>query len=527
MINGTGFDGSPKRKYQVFISSTFDDLKEHRQQATLGIVKVGHMPIALENYTPECEAAFKVIEDAIDDCQFYVVILGHRYGSIPAGKKKSYTELELDEAERSGLKVLAFVMDKDIAMKERQKLTRKTKAGAQEKDSEGKYYAFRERLQDPHSYFHRPFAQPDEIREELSIYFSREHDVAGYIREPKDRDDANLLEISTKNEIIREVVKRLGQFEKVDPRFGVSVEKKQAMARAFISLHGDHIENEYHRVFFESGSTISYLAKELSGKLPKTRKSPSIDIELDSKPGPIVYTNNAFAYLYLWLCAGVMCHPEPEGPPDEHYAGMYGTLTNRHRMPDYSSPPLEKYDPEAPGIIERLKEDIFGNSWQKENSIILAAASGLQISNDLTATCGEDFEDEFTNEEILKKLRKCRGFHVGSYENKLFKRCLYLTGIPTVVFIHDKKIDCPVRVGVCHFLFDTGIPWTKFIRSYPLSIWVACQGKTYKDVKSNLETNMKAGDWSFTIYDEAGIYPIVIGHNAPFRDACKRIGIEL
>lgn len=107
------------RKYQVFISSTFSDLKDHRTAAILGIVKARHMPIALENYPPDGEAKIKVIHEAIAECQFYVIILGCRYGTVPAGQKageeKSYVEIELDYAQRQGLKVLAFVMDMNLA----------------------------------------------------------------------------------------------------------------------------------------------------------------------------------------------------------------------------------------------------------------------------------------------------------------------------------------------------------------------------------------------------------------------------
>ncbi len=71
---GPIYSPPPERKYQVFLSSTFVDLAEHRREAALGIVKARHIPIALENYSPDTESKRDVIRGAIDDCQYYVSV---------------------------------------------------------------------------------------------------------------------------------------------------------------------------------------------------------------------------------------------------------------------------------------------------------------------------------------------------------------------------------------------------------------------------------------------------------------------
>lgn len=385
-----------------------------------------------------------------------------------------------------------------------------------------KYLALRDRLiSGIDGTFHKPFTKPDDIWPELFAFFSQQHDARGYILEPKDTSDANILQIYASNEIVRDVVQRLGQFEYVDPRLSVSPEKKQALAQAFLQRHGDHIEQTYRTVFFESGCTVNYVAKYLSGVLPKKGMSHNI------KRYPLVLTNNAFAYLYLWLCSGVMCHPEPDGPPDQKYGGMYGPLTNRDRVPDYTLPELREYDPDALTLIENLQSDMFGRIDGSEHSILLAAASGLQISDDITAVEARDPKLPYTREKILNQLQQCRGFHVGSYQNKLFKRCLYLSRTPAVVFLHDDKIDCPIQVGKCHFLFDRGETWESFIENHPVSIWVACKQSNYENVNEKLKSNLKLGDWSFKVYGDSTIYPIVIAHNAAFIDACTKISINI
>jgi len=522
--------GEIRRKYQVFISSTFKDLEDHRQEAITGIVKAGHIPIALENFTPSIYSKKEVIYQAIEDCQFYVLILGHRYGTIPGGQgvakeEKSYIEIELDHAESKGRKVLAFLMDENLAMESRRKLD-----PLQDKDelaNTPKYFALRSRLTDSlKTNFHSIFEKARDIREELRVYFTKDHDIPGLIPELESGTDVNtILRISIGNPILREIVKRLGTFKSIEPRFVVAKEKKDALAKAFLELHGDDVQNRYHEIFFESGSTVAYLAKELSEKLPtSTTGIDKIDFQH-------VFTNNAFAYLYLWLCSDVLCRPEPEGRLDDKYGGMYGPLTGRNMSPDYSLPPLEESDPEGVKIIEKLSKDIFSESDKdKKSAIILAAASGLQIGDSIDAKYYNEQNDTTSpipvDEETLKLLKGCRGFHVGSYRNRLFKRCYYLTGIPTVVFVHDEKIDCPILVRKCHFLFDKGKTWENFSESYPLSIWTVCEGKTHKSVFEKLKTYMGRGGWKFVVYGECSLHPIVIGHNESFRKACGKIGVK-
>jgi hypothetical protein len=71
-------DVSPKasdRRYQIFISSTFEDLRAERKAAVEAVFERGHIPIALENFSPSNESDLQVIKSAMKDCQVYVAIL--------------------------------------------------------------------------------------------------------------------------------------------------------------------------------------------------------------------------------------------------------------------------------------------------------------------------------------------------------------------------------------------------------------------------------------------------------------------
>jgi hypothetical protein len=317
----------------------------------------------------------------------------------------------------------------------------------------------------------------------------------------------------------------LNSFEGLEPKLSIAKEKKQIMAHAFAQLHGDDI-TKYKEIFLESGSTVAEIARELSSTLPKTAG-------LHGKNTPRVMTNNALAYLYLWLCAGVMCEPAPEGPPDPRYGGMYGPLTGRSRKPDYKAP-LSEYDPGGKNIVETMSLQLFGNT-DKKKSLILAAASGLQLSNEINAVFPIEEgqmksrmpERQYTDPAILNQLQNnCRGFHVGSYENHLFKRVLYSSEIPMIVFIHDSKIDCPIEVGRCHFMFDSDMPWDTFLKDRPLSIWVACDKSTCETIYKKASECLDKKAWITSVYAESTDFPIVISHNNIFRDASKEIGIQ-
>jgi hypothetical protein len=334
---------------------------------------------------------------------------------------------------------------------------------------------------------------------------------------------SNWLRVRSNNDIVREVFARLNSFEALESKLTIATAKKAAMARAFVEVHGDDM-GKFEEIFLESGSTIAELARLLANKLP------TADWPTRSKPR--VKTNNAFAYLYLWLCANVMCEPVPDGPPDTTYGGMYGALTKRMRAPDYKSP-LSDYDKAGLEIVRSMAAKIFSIP-KRDRTLILGAASGLQTSDRIDAIHPrrhpdgtEQASEPYTNSEILKQLKKnCRGFHVGGYENHLFKRSLYLTGAPTVVFIHDTKLNCPIEVSRCHFVSDADLPWSSFARDYPLSLWIACERRTYKGVQADLAAHLRSGGWVSYVYNEASDTPIVIAHNKRFRKSCEIAGVR-
>ena len=96
------------KRYQVFVSSTYADLKEERSKVIQTLMEMDCIPSGMELFPAADEEQMQFIKKIIDDCDYYVLIIGGRYGSTsPEGI--SYTEQEYDYAVNKSLKVVAFI----------------------------------------------------------------------------------------------------------------------------------------------------------------------------------------------------------------------------------------------------------------------------------------------------------------------------------------------------------------------------------------------------------------------------------
>ena len=105
-----------EKKYQIFVSSTYDDLKDARAKVIETILKLYHFPIGMEMFSADDAEQWEVITDTIDTSDYYIVIIGHRYGSITIDGL-SYTEKEYDYAKNQNIPVLAFIRKRDVSTK--------------------------------------------------------------------------------------------------------------------------------------------------------------------------------------------------------------------------------------------------------------------------------------------------------------------------------------------------------------------------------------------------------------------------
>lgn len=116
-----------KRKYQVFVSSTFLDLSDERQAVIKSLLEMDCIPVGMEIFPAANEPQWDFIKRVIRDCDYYLVIVGGKYGSIgPDGV--SYTESEYRYAIDSGIPVIAFLHDDRVALSPNRREKDKSKA---------------------------------------------------------------------------------------------------------------------------------------------------------------------------------------------------------------------------------------------------------------------------------------------------------------------------------------------------------------------------------------------------------------
>ncbi|MCD6061462.1 MAG: hypothetical protein K0S16_1773 [Moraxellaceae bacterium] len=97
------------KRYQVFISSTFSDLQEERSVLTQQLPLLGCMPCGLDLH-PVGATAWNAIKKQIDESDYYIVLLGSRYGSLsPSGI--SYTHMEYVYASTKQKPILVLMHD--------------------------------------------------------------------------------------------------------------------------------------------------------------------------------------------------------------------------------------------------------------------------------------------------------------------------------------------------------------------------------------------------------------------------------
>ncbi|EOD4813010.1 DUF4062 domain-containing protein [Serratia sp. IR-2025] len=96
------------KRYQVFVSSTFTDLEDERKHVIQTLMEMDCIPAGMELFPAIDEGQWEFIKRIIDDCDYYLLIIGGRYGSV-ADDGLSYTEKEFDYAVSNGLKVIVLV----------------------------------------------------------------------------------------------------------------------------------------------------------------------------------------------------------------------------------------------------------------------------------------------------------------------------------------------------------------------------------------------------------------------------------
>lgn len=99
-----------EKRYQVFVSSTYTDLQEERLKVMQTLMRLDCIPAGMELFPAIDTEQFEYIKRIIDDSDYYILIIGGRYGSL-SEDGISYTEKEYDYAVSKKIPVMAFLHD--------------------------------------------------------------------------------------------------------------------------------------------------------------------------------------------------------------------------------------------------------------------------------------------------------------------------------------------------------------------------------------------------------------------------------
>lgn len=161
------------KRYQIFISSTYEDLIDIRKKATEEILKMGHIPIGMELFNPDDAEQWKQIKQFIDSSDYYIIIVGNKYGSLTK-KGISYTEKEYNYALKKKIPIIRFIISDKAKIS-----VDKSESDANKLD---KLQAFKKKLKKrPVSFWNNADDFSTKLVQALNYYFA-EYPRTGWVR---------------------------------------------------------------------------------------------------------------------------------------------------------------------------------------------------------------------------------------------------------------------------------------------------------------------------------------------------------
>jgi CheY-like chemotaxis protein len=104
---------------KIFLSSTYEDLKEHRAKAAQAIERLGQQGIRMEVFGARSDEATDVCLEEIESADAFLGIYAHRYGYVRADSAISITEREFEFAQEQRKPAFCFFVDEDYVWQPR------------------------------------------------------------------------------------------------------------------------------------------------------------------------------------------------------------------------------------------------------------------------------------------------------------------------------------------------------------------------------------------------------------------------
>jgi hypothetical protein len=450
-------------KLSVFVGSPKRDLGEVRGSIIQAVLEAGHVPDGMELWAADPRPTLQTIGAKLRGCDVHVVVLGSNYGSIIENLGVSFTQWEYEESRKANRPIIAFLLDeKAVAEKWEQ-----TKPTEQEKAN---YREFRKKLCDKSVCKiyadHEMATIASDVKQALNEVLDSGElpHAAGWVR--AESKAAQLATALQGNAFLMRIMGRIVGFQTTGSRFDTEPDAKRAASKTFWFWMFNELNREgYKKIFIESGSSLGYVSEALEKMKGRNH-------------GFTVSTNNALSLLQLLLFTdGDIRRNPPVAPNPED---PYGAIFTENCVGAYEEPPTrprplyEKESNAVTEIVSLLMAD-------KGKHIILATASGWDTRH---------------------RVKGFQGPHVGSHPNMLFKRAIFLTGFPVVLFLSLHKVDprhpesgfkCRIyqdksdaNTRYCYPVFGKELKLADAVRSVPLAL---CVGYELANGNSKHEVN--------------------------------------
>jgi hypothetical protein len=269
------------RKFQVFVSSTFEDMRSERQAAVEAILQAGHIPAGMELFTAGDESQLDTVKRWIDDSDVYLLLLGGRYGSIEPKSGKSYIHVEYEYALELGKPVFAIVIDEEA-------LDEKVKAhgrGAIEERNGPLLELFRKLVLSKTSHFYTDAKDIKIAIHQKLAELAPRTDLTGWIRGDQNNfaeAAAELATLSQENRALRARLDGLGSVQKPEPqRFTLPSDLSDDDCVAILrsAVRQMPAEKKYSVMFFEHIDTALGLPDGTAKRLMERAVKDLYDIE--------------------------------------------------------------------------------------------------------------------------------------------------------------------------------------------------------------------------------------------------------
>lgn len=96
------------KRYQVFVSSTYEDLQDERKEVMQALLELDCIPAGMELFPASNDDQWTLIKRVIDDSDYYLLVIGGKYGSTNEDGI-SYTQMEFEYALNSGKPIISFL----------------------------------------------------------------------------------------------------------------------------------------------------------------------------------------------------------------------------------------------------------------------------------------------------------------------------------------------------------------------------------------------------------------------------------